>query len=88
MKTFSLLAIFGSSCSAADSEEEKCFHPKLAQFDRLISNKYKRKFEFEVFHKIFNPLIEHHSKARKPQQVWDRIARRLKRNRLSKYAHI
>jgi len=62
MKTFSLLAIFGVSAA----EEEKCFHPKLAQFDRLISNKYKRKFEFEVICKdnlAFCILIEQHSKS-------------------------
>ena len=56
MKLFGILAVF------AQGEEETCFHPKLAQFDRVIRGKYKRKFEFEVkkikvLHNILkNPL--------------------------------
>ena len=46
--SFGLLAVF------TQAEEETCFHPKLAQFDRVIRGKYKRKFEFEVIKATHN----------------------------------
>ncbi|CAG5109995.1 Oidioi.mRNA.OKI2018_I69.chr2.g4451.t1.cds [Oikopleura dioica] len=53
--SFGLLAIF------AQAKEETCFHPKLAQFDRVIRGKYKRKFEFEdqarYFSQKYNEML-------------------------------